>query len=182
MSTIAIWFQKICLMGSIAAVALVAQPTGSAFALSPADTTTPPAPHPRLELAWAREQKMFNRVGKLFDHVDERIAKGQELIDKAKENGKDVTALQTALDVFATAIKQARPVYESGKGIVSAHQGFDASGNVIDSQQASQTIKDLRDTLKQVRDLTSVPAKALREAIKALRLANPPESSPTQTP
>ena len=181
MTTIANWFQKVCLIGIVATVALVVQPAGTAFALSPSDTATPPPPHPRVELAWQQEQRVYNRLGNFFDHVDERIARGQELIDKAKANGKDVTAVQAALNTFSDAVKQARPIYNSGNAIISSHAGFDASGNVTDPQQALQTVKNLRDNLKQIHDLIEAPGQALRQAIQAFRQANPPQSSPTPT-
>ena len=185
MSTIANWFQKAYLTGITAAVALVAVPSAGAFAISPADSTTPPVqtpvPHPRLEWAWAQEQKVYNRMGNFFDHVDDRIAKGQELIDKAKANGKDVTTVQSALNSFSNAVKQAKQVYQGGSSIVSSHAGFDVNGFVTDPQQALQTVSNLRDALKQVRDLLTAPAQALRAAIQAFRQANPPVSSPTPT-
>ena len=105
----------------------------------------------------------------MFQRADEMIGKIQSLIDKMEENGNDVTALQFALDTFDAALKEAHPIYESVNGIINSHIGFDADGNVTDSEQAVETIKELGTKLKEVRTIAGEPGKALREAIKAFR-------------
>lgn len=182
MSTIVMWLKTTLLVSTIAALGLAAFPIANAYALEPSEPPTPGTPAPisndKLEQIWAREQSAYNRIGALLDRSDELIAKIQELIDRAKSNGKDVSALQAALDAFADAVKQVHPVYESAKGIVASHQGFDANGKVTDVQKAIQTVKDMRDKLKEIRGIVSGPAKALREAIKAFRQANKPTPTP----
>lgn len=182
MSTIVIWFKTAVLVLTIAALGLVAFPVANAYALEASGPPTPATPGPisndKLEQIWAKEQSAYDKIGTLLDRSDEFIAKVQKLIDRAKSNGKDVSAVQVALDAFAEAVKQAQPVYESAKGIVSAHQGFDENGKVTDAQKAIQTIRDLRDKLKEIRQIISGPARALREAIKAFRQANKPTPAP----
>src|SRR5262245_118474 len=143
MSTIVRWLRKTLVMAAIAALGLAAVPTAGVYAREGADPVTPPAGRistERLEEIWAREQAAYQRLGTFLDKVDDRIAKAQGLIDKAKSNGKDVAALQAAFDAFAAAVKQAHPLYESLKGVVSSHQGFDANGKVTDQVKALETV------------------------------------------
>jgi predicted transcriptional regulator len=144
------------------------------------DPTVPPAgetqqpSNERLERAWARLQHVYERQGRILDHADAMVERIQGLIDRMNENGKDTAALQAALDTYAEALKDAHPVYESAKGILNSHQGFDADGKVTDREKAIETLKDLRDKLQEIRQIVGEPGKALREAVKAFREANRP--------
>ncbi len=184
MSTIVTWFKTTVLVSTALALGLAAFPSLNVYALAPSEPPAPATPGPisndRLEQIWAKEQSAYDRLGTLLDRSDELITKAQGLIDQAKSNGKDVSALQAALDAFADAVKRAHPVYESAKGIIAAHQGFDADGKVTDAQKAIQTVRDLRDKLKEIRQIISGPAKALREAIRAFRQANKPTPTPAR--
>jgi uncharacterized protein YoxC len=182
MSTIVMWLNKTLQVVLVAALGLAALPVANAYALGQADPVTPPAPgqisNDRLEQIWAKEQSAYDRLGTFFDRIDGRLAKAQELIDRAKANGKDVSALQAALDAFADAVKQAHPIYESAKGIISSHQGFDQNGKVTDREQAIQTVKDLGGKLREIRQLLRDSGRALREAIRAFREANRSTATP----
>jgi hypothetical protein len=181
MSTIAVWASKAWLILTMIVTGITSALPGNVIQLAaPSSTATAAAPsHPRLERAWAREQRVYDRLGRCFENVDRRIQRGQQLIDKAKANGKDVTALQAALDAFDAAVKQAHPTYEGLNGIVSSHQGFDANGAVIDPVKAYQTVLDMRDKLQAIRTTVIPAAKALRQAVRDFRLANPAVSTPT---
>ena len=128
----------------------------------------------KLEAAWAGQLKAYNRLGKVFDQKDSRLEKLQELIDKAAANGKDVSALQAALDAFSASIKAAKPTYESMNGIVNSHQGFDQNGKVTDPEKAKSTVQEMRTKLQEVKSKMGGTGKALRDAIKAFRDANKP--------
>ena len=119
-------------------------------------------------------QRVYERQGRILDRADEMVERFQDRIDRMEENGKDVTALQAALDTFEDALKEAHPIYESAKGIINSHQGFDADGEVTDREKALETIRDLGAKLKEIREIVGEPGKALREAIKAFRDANRP--------
>lgn len=160
----------------IAAVGVAAMDPGVALAQAPGQTETPPQWQGfRLERTWLREQRIYDRLGFMFDHSQQRIDAAQDLIDQAKANGKDVAAVQAALDAFADALQKARPIYESGKGLIASHQGFDANGRVTDQEQATQTVKALGDKLKEVRSILEEPGRALRDAVRDFREANGPK-------
>ncbi len=180
MSRIAVWFSRAATVAAMSALALVSLSAQPAYAQAPVGTSTPPAPAgTRLQLAWAREQRAYTRLGTFFGKVDDRIAQAQELIDRAKANGKDVSAVQAALDAFSAAVKEARPIYEGGKGIIASHQGFDDSGNVTDSVMAIETVQEMRAKLVEIRQIIRPAASALRQAVRDLRQANRPVPTPT---
>jgi hypothetical protein len=170
------YFKKTILLAVIAALGMASLPL-SVSAAGVNDPTNPPQmTNERLENIWARQLRAYERMG----HTDEFIARAQQLLDRAKENGKDVTAVQAALDAFAAKAKEAQPVYESIKGIISSHQGFDENGKVTDPAKAKETIRSMHEKLKEIRETMDGAGKSLREAIKAFRAANPRlEKTPT---
>lgn len=174
-------FKKTLLIALVAALAVASLPLVS---VSAAGEYEPPVPqgevsNERLEKIWARQLRLYERIGNGFDRSDALVERVQELIDRASENGKDVSAVQAALDAFEAALKDAHPVYESGKGIVNSHQGFDSNGKVTDPEKAKETVQAMGGKLKEIKDAMGGTGKALREAIKAFREANPwPENLP----
>lgn len=163
------------IMTALLTVALVfaALPVTHAFAADdppPADELTAK----QLEKVWARQLKLYERTGKAFEDPTAHIEKIQGLIDKAAEKGRDVSALQSALDAYEAALLASKPEYDALGEIIDAHKGFDADGKVTDEEQARATVKEVREGMKAVKDSMGGTFKALREAIKAFREANKP--------
>ncbi len=173
-------FNKTILAVMTVALVFAAFPVTSVFAQGENPPTGTPA-NDKLEKAWARQQENYQKLTKLFQDADARTAKFQERIDKAKANGKDVTALQSALTAFEAALKNAKPIYESMNGIVNSHQGFDDTGKVTDPAKALETVKSMREKFQEIRTALNGTGKALHEAIKAVREANP-RPTPTTAP
>jgi DNA repair exonuclease SbcCD ATPase subunit len=154
-----------------AALIFAAFPVTSAFAQGENPAPTGEVSNEKLEKAWARQLKMYERLGNGFDDLDGQIEKIQERIDKAASNGRDVTALQAALDAFEAASKTTQPIYDSIESIVNSHEGFDADGKVTDAGQAKSTVQEMGAKLKEVKSSMDGTGKALREALKAFRKA-----------
>lgn len=174
-------FKKTLLIALVAALAAASLPLVSVSAARESDPLPPQGEvsNERLERIWARQLRLYERLGNGFDRSDAFVERVQELIDRASENGKDVSAVQAALDAFEEATKDAHPVYESGKGIVNSHQGFDENGKVMDPAKARETVRVMGEKLKEIKDAMDGTGRALREAIKAFREANPrPENLP----
>jgi DNA repair exonuclease SbcCD ATPase subunit len=172
-----ILFKKTILAASVAVLALAALPVTNAFA----SDENPPrgdVSNEKLEQAWARQIKNYERMGKAFENTDTQISKIQALIDKAAANGKDVSAIQAALDAFEAALKNARPTYEAIKAIVNSHQGFDENGKVTDAELAKSTVQGMHARMQEIKTTMNGTGKALREAIKAFREANRPANAP----
>lgn len=167
-------FKKTILFALVAALGVASLPFVSVAAQGANDPTPPPAgqaqvSNEKLEQVWARQLKAYERMGK----AEEFVAKVQKLLDRATTNGKDVSAIQSALDAFNAALKDAKPIYESAKGIINSHQGFDANGKVTDPAKAKETIKAMHEKMQEIRTTMNGTGKALHEAIKAFREANP---------
>ena len=129
----------------------------------------------RLEKVWARQLRIYALMGR----TDKFVERAQQLIERAAENGKDVSTLQAALAAFETALKDAQPVYESAKGIINSHQGFDENGKVTDAEKAKETVRAMGEKMKEIKAAMDGTGKSLREALKAFRQANPrPERTP----
>ena len=170
-------FKKTVLFAFILAVAMAGVPRLRASAAGAYD---PPVPasgqisNERLERIWMRQLRLYERIGRGFEQEQAFVERVQALIDRAEANGKDASAVQTALNAFKMAIKDAHPLYESARGIVNAHQGFDSAGRVTDPQRARETVDTMRAKLRELRTAMDGTGRALREAIRAFREANPP--------
>ncbi len=169
---IKMFFKKTVILALVAALGVASLPFVSASAMGASEPTVPPKgeiANARLELTWARQLRIYERMGK----ADAFMERTQALIDHAKANGKDVSAVQTALDAFEAALKNAQPIYESANGIVNSHDGFDSNGKVTDPEKAKETVQAMREKFKAIHDAMDGTGKALHEAIKAFREANP---------
>ncbi|MBT3337109.1 MAG: hypothetical protein HN855_15545 [Anaerolineae bacterium] len=174
-------FKKIVLIALVAMLSIAALPTASVSASELTDETSPPTGEvtgEKLEAAWERALLLNERVGKTFERVDTLTEKIQTLIEKADEKGMDTSAVQAALDAFNAAVDEAYPVYEAAQDVIAAHAGFDANGKVTDAETAQATLKSLGESLKEIRGMTVESGKALRDAIKAFREANPRPEKP----
>ena len=165
-----LFFKKSMLIALIAALGLASLPFVSALAQGASDPTPPAGTNSneRLEIIWARQLRIYDRIGR----VDAFMEQIQSLIDRAKSRGKDVAAVQAALDAFSDGVKNAKPIYESMHGIVNSHQGFDANGKITDPEKARETVKSMTEKLKEIRTTMNGTGGALHEAIKAFREAN----------
>lgn len=174
-------FKKTVLLALVVALALFALPVTNAYASGLSDPADPAnrarLSDTHLERLWARMGRIYERQGHRLQRADVIIERVQNLIDRLEESGKDVTALQAALDAFEEAIKDAHPIYESAKGILNSHQGFDAEGKVTDREKAVETIRELGEKLKKVREIVGEPGRALRKALNAFRDAHRPMDS-----
>ena len=162
---------KFILAGLAVALVLAAIPVTNAYA---ADETPPAPTAEKLEMVWARQLKMYERMGKAFEDTNAHIAKFQSMIDNAAEKGRDVASLQAALDAYEAALVASRPAYEALGQTFETHSGFDANGKVTDLEQAQATVKEVREQAKALKESMGGTFKALREAVKAFRESNKP--------
>lgn len=177
-------FRKTVLFALVAALGLASLPFVSVSAAGVYDPTVPPEgerqiSNERLEQVWARQLERYERMGSRFEREDEFLDRIQGLIDRAAANGRDASAVQAALDAFEAALQKAHPIYESANGIVNSHQGFDQNGKVTDAARAQETVKAMRAKFQEIKDAMGGTGRALHQAIKAFRQANPrPERTP----
>jgi len=118
----------------------------------------------RLEHLLKQAQMMLAIQKDRLDMAREEAAFAQERIDAAEARGKDIAAIQAALDMFKTQIEAAQSLSDNAGSILDARAGFDADGKVVDLDQA-------RDTLRQAGDAMREASRTLREAARELRRA-----------
>ena len=168
-------FKKMTLAALVFALILAAFPLTGVFAAGQADDPLPPADgYPRLEKTWARMNQRYERLGKFFDKSDGLADKAGRMIERLKEAGEPTAELEAALAAYQEAVKQAQPIYESCKGIIASHRGFDSDGKVTDPAQAIQTIGDLGSKLMEVHEAMNGTARDLVELMKSIRDAHKP--------
>jgi len=169
-------FKNSVLVALIAALAFAALPLMNASAASqagPFGGALGSAGDTRLETGWARMHVTYDRLGRLFDSSNLRIERTQKFIKRLNAQGVDTTDLQAALDAFEAAVKAANPLYQSAKGILNSHHGFDEAGLVVDHGKAAQTVKDMGDKLRSIRDAMNDTGKALRDLTQQYRQKYP---------
>ena len=168
-------FKKTLLIALVVALEVVSLPLVgvSALGLDDPNPGQGEVSNQRLERIWARQLHVYEKLGDGFDRSDAFTERAQELVDNAGANGKDVSAVQAALDAFESALKDAHSVYQSGKGMVNSHQGFDNDGKVTDAEKAKETVRAMGDKLKEIKDTMDGTGRSLREAIRNFREANP---------
>ncbi|HMS00084.1 MAG TPA: hypothetical protein PKK96_14110 [Anaerolineales bacterium] len=170
--TMKILFKKTMLLVLVAVLGMGSLSVFSVSAAGSYDPTTPPQgemTNERLEQIWAKQLRAYEILSK----TEEFIGKARQLIDRAAQNGKDISAVEAALDAFTDAAKDAKPVYESAQSIVDSHAGFDENGKVMDSEQAKETVHAMGEKLKEIKETMGGTGKALRDALHAFREANP---------
>jgi hypothetical protein len=179
MSKLILFIKKIALTALVLAIGLAVLPTATAAAAGPQDPANPPANNAHLEQAWARTKTIFERQGYRLAKTSDFIARAQILIDRADQKKWDTSAIQAALDAFASVIPAAQSAHEPGVAIIASHNGFDANGVVTDRTTAIATLKALTQVLKDTHLAMDGTGQALREAVKAFRDAHKPVQPPT---
>src|SRR5687767_5518558 len=174
-------FRKLVIGTLVTALALAGLPLSSAHAAGPNDPPDPGGRSPkrvnaRLERAFAHQARKVRHIGGLYERDFTKI---QNLIDQAGEAGSDVSQLQAALDAYKDALAKNRPLYDQAKSIVDGHAGFDAGGKVTNLDAARTTVESLHAKLEEFHTAMDGTGKALHEALRAFREANP---RPTAAP
>ena len=94
------------------------------------------------------------------------INQTKEWISRLQIEGKDASALQSAVSVFETQVRAAEAAHNNAQRIADAKIGFDANGKVVDEAQAKQTLKNIRDAMRECRDTVNPAAREFHEAVK----------------
>ena len=149
-------------------------PTGTVLAAGSGPAATPGADKGSAQLsqAFQHEQQVLTQQQTHLANTANVVSKIQDLISKAHAKGLDTSALSTALAIFQTQIATATASNKTAAGILSAHNGFDGSGNVTDPAAAHQTVLDARQNLQDARKTLVQAASDLHTALRAWQEAN----------
>jgi hypothetical protein len=166
------------LLATVVVLLLVSvMPAAGVFAAQSGDDPNPGTGkdvYPRLEKAFQRVQDAFKRQEEFLAKADDYILKAETFIGKAEQRGLDTSTLRSLLDSFAGSIPLVQAAHDRAGAIISAHNGFDASGKVNDPQAAAKTIKDAASAIQEGRQAHLGKGKALAEAMRAFWQANKP--------
>ena len=132
----------------------------------------------RLEFQLQRLQLVLQGQGLRLEMSRTIITQTQTWIDALKADGKDTSALQSALDAFSGQVQATQAAHDQAKSILDAKAGFDAGGKVVDAGQARQTVQDARQAMKEAHQSIKSASDAFRDAVKAFRQANKPQNPP----
>ena len=109
------------------------------------------------------------------------VTRTQELISLAQARGLDTSVLSTALNTFQEEIATATSHHTTAAEILSAHAGFDGSGNVTDTTAASQTVKAADQSLSDARNILVQSVNDLQNVILQWRETHEPAATPAPT-
>lgn len=176
---------RMVLSGVLAAGLLGAVATATWAQTTPPATTTAPAAvtttNPQLlalrfqRVTWLAEGQALH-----LQAAEVRADLVQAKIDEWAAAGKDVSALNTAMAAFDTAVVSATTQLDIAQGIIETRAGFDASGQVISTTLAQQTIQTASAALRTSQMTLRQGERALWQAIRAFVQANPDVASTLQ--
>jgi len=136
-----------------------------------------PTPQPRgaavveriLARLYEREQAWLKAQANHLERAGQVADKAQQLLDAAKEKGKDVVALEQALAAFRAGLAESQAAHDQAASILGSHAGFDASGQVTDRQAARQTVVQARRSLAEAHRILVKAVRDLRQAVRDWR-------------
>lgn len=126
----------------------------------------------QLSYSLQRERNWLMRQNLHLNQANQISQKAQEAINKAQQAGLDTADLQNALNTFNSQVSVAKSSYNQAAAILATPAGFDANGNVTDSQVAHQTLASARDALQQAHLTLTNAALTLRTTFLNWRLAH----------
>jgi hypothetical protein len=125
-----------------------------------------------LENLLKREQIVINNQQERLTLSNQAVTAAQQWIADLQAEGKDVSALQTALAAFQAGLANAQTSFTTAKQTLDAHTGFDGSGNVTDAKQALTTLVDAGRAERQFHLTITQATIDFRTAIRNYRQAN----------
>jgi hypothetical protein len=125
-----------------------------------------------LQDAYQREQTALSTQANHLTTANNAVGRVQDLISKGNSAGLDTSALQSALTTFQSALSTAQSDHNNAAGVLSAHSGFDASGNVTSPTAALQTVTTAAQDMKDAASALKGAGSTLSTAVKTWVAAN----------
>jgi hypothetical protein len=148
----------------------IAAPT---YAQGPTPTSRPDPRKDARERQFKQEQTSFKDQTNRLATAKTIATKTQDYINAQNALGKDTSSLVAALATYNTRIASAQSSHDAAGTLITAHAGFNATGQVVDLAQASKTVTDVRKALMDAHQTLRQAGVDLRNAIRAYRQANP---------
>ncbi len=153
----------------IAGLALAAFPQ-SALAAAPAQPPTPDGT--RLEFLYRRLEIALTAQGNRLQTAADIADLVADWIDQLESEGKDVSSLRAALDVYNDKRSEAQSHHDEAAAIMAEHAGFDDAGEATDLEQARDTLRSTVQALRDAHRALVDGTITLRRAFQDFRAAN----------
>lgn len=105
----------------------------------------------------------------LQDRIDNLTGGGdliEEFVADEREKGNDTSTMETALAAFRTKVGTAQELLNTAVQVLDNKGGFDENGEVVEPQQARETLKTARKAMLDTRQILSHAAPDLRRAMR----------------
>lgn len=148
------------------------QASGTISSTRPLVESTPPPTGDQawgtgmLEKALEREQKFNENLARTLDKADKAVTRLEGAIATGREDKRDVSALEDALEALTEQIASARIACDQAASLLAHPAGFDKAGAVSDRQLALETVREIhqmhQDARQQIGD-------SIKDALNAMR-------------
>jgi ribosomal protein L17 len=144
-------------------------PTSVAFAA----TASPALSNASLTKVFQHDLSWLNVQQTNLGKANDLVAVVQNLITQANNQSINTTALAGALADYQAQLSVAQTFHDSASAVLSAHNGFDAGGNVIDPVAATATVQAATSDLQNAHKDLVAAMQYFIEAVKSFAKANP---------
>lgn len=162
----------LAVIGAFALLTLISANALPAFAQDPGGGAAAKTAQQALSNYFKREQIAAANFQTRLEAADKISAKLQEWIDKASAAGKDTSTLQAGLTAFNNRVAAVKASLDQVNGLIASHTGFDGAGNVTNAVQALETVKVIRQQLRDANLNLRQAVIDLRQVIVTYRQAN----------
>lgn len=94
-----------------------------------------------LEKAFQRQKQAVENIGKQIEKSADLREKAQTRITELKNEGKEVPVLENMLKRYDETIAGIKARYQKIQATLSAHEGFDETGKVMDAKLGRKTVR-----------------------------------------
>ena len=119
------------------------------------------------------QKNMAKFLSRQVEQADEVAANAQLRITELEDEGKDVAALKTALDIYYDKVADAKQAMDAADSSINPHKGFDEDGRVTDLELARDTIKELEEDISTARNAIIEAIRAIVDGMQTFRESNP---------
>ena len=108
---------------------------------SAAETGAPETRNAELERSYQLRKQQLRQVEEMLRRGERRAAEISQMIERAKAEGKDTTAIAQALVAYRAKLVSAQAAWRAASAKLTAHVGFTDAGKVSNTDQAAATMK-----------------------------------------
>jgi hypothetical protein len=127
-----------------------------------------------LERVHKFQTRVIEFLGNQLNNANKVESKAQLRIAELKQQGKDVSALESALNKFYDLISNAKQAKEKASATLILHKGYDAQGKVSDPKLARDTNKSVEENIRICRENIVQALHTIAGGLKLYKQQNSP--------